>query len=229
MTDEGSGKKKGGLLPTLAKDARQGVVGGVAFMMAAAVAVAVAGVLGGSVPAWTLPMLLILAAALTTFLLAAAQRRIDRAEATLSAASARVPLLEAELADLRRRVGEADVELAASARRITEADATADELQQRLAAVSPDSVPLNEEAQSLIRHIRALRGALEAHQGAFIDQVDRQTLIALLEEVNTVAPHTVLQEARDFWRSSQTDMWLRNAALSTIGQLEAAAINYGRQ
>jgi hypothetical protein len=110
-------------------DARQGIVGNLAYFLAVGALAAVIALAGGTVPAWTLPAGGLLATIVAALLVAGQVRRRARVEGQLDSARGRISDLEAAVANQH----------------------------EQLAAVTAGESPLTGEPRAFMRRINALR------------------------------------------------------------------------
>ena len=190
----------------LVADARQGVVGGFAYVAVGAVGVALFAVLGGTVPAWVFALVVFVVIVVAGLVVAGLQRRVDR--------------LQGELDEARRR-GDAEEQAAAQAR-------------TRLAEASNGDmpVPLSPRAQRFIRQIRSLRGSAEKEDEEVPTQdLETKLMTALVLEMRRAIGRgeSTMDVIFERWTTTEFDdsRVRRHEYLTTLDQLEMLATNLG--
>lgn len=182
----------------LVHDARQGIVGGVAFLLASALPVVLLTTFGGEVPSWTL-----LLAAAFVFIPAAL---------IIAGMGRRLLNLVGELDESRR---------AAEKARKSEAF-----YRQQLDLRSGGNVPVtNIAALGVIAEIRALRESIGAGSSAFADKTEMELLDGLIRDAReTIGESRVLNTAANLCAQSSP---YRVQVLTTLSQLEAVVTSRG--
>jgi hypothetical protein len=184
----------------LVADARQGIVGGLAFMAVVALGVALLGVIGGTVPVWTLglPFLLLLPAA-----------------AVISRLQRKIHGLAGELREARRQA--------------TESRKAEVYYRQQLDLAAIRDGPLDATAKGFLRRIQSLRDSLPGpdHGRSMANGAEIAMVQSLINDMReTIGSSRALYTAETIWRSDYEEQTPENLRL-TLSQLEALVEEFG--
>lgn len=186
------------LWPKLLDDARQGVVGGLAYLGVVGIALALSGVLGGTVPVWTLALPLILSAPLAAVI--AGQRR-------------KLLIVSGELREVRRQASES---------RKAEVH-----YRQQLDLAALRNGPLDPTAQGFLRRIAAFRENIPTDDMRHASGAEIAMIRSLIEDMREkVGDSRTLLSAENLWAADHGDHTPENLRL-TLSQLDALAEEFG--
>ncbi len=144
------GEQNGGFVRTLLSDARQGIVGGLVWLGLTALAALLLGVVGGSVPVWSLGVVVVMAGVIVVALVASYERRMAELRGRLSAADESAAKLSAEAKDTARQLQEAT-------RGETQMTAEAQGLVKRINALQTDLERNLDESATTRTRLRSTR------------------------------------------------------------------------
>jgi hypothetical protein len=181
-------------------DARQGVVGGIAFAVAAAGSTLALQLLGeGDVPPWVLGAVILTVGLLASIAVGALLRRNDQ--------------LSGQLDEARQQRDQAQQ--------------TISELQRQTAGPTDADLPAAREARELVRRIRALRTNLDRTGYNQTTGAETANLTAIIRDLEALVGHhnSAVQEAHKHWISGTSEHY-RDSAQVTLDQLEAVASEY---
>lgn len=198
MSDiSGTGKSWG---TTLLADARQGIIGGLAYLIVGALAVLLFSVLGGEVPTWTLGGMALAGTIVLFVTVSIYERRIAGLEGEVTGQSGVAAGLQSAL----------------------------DSARAQLLAATQGEVPLSPQAQGLIRRVRALREDVETARSrpySFVASATQErAYLALVDTFDEIfGPSTTTRHARE----AVSDETQLDDLLTMLGQLETFAMSVG--
>lgn len=183
--------------PKLLDDARQGVVGGLAYLGVVGLPLALFGVVGGTVPVWTLALPLILSAPLAAVI--AGQRR-------------KLLVVSGELREARRQASEA---------RKAEVH-----FRQQLDLAALRDGPLDPTAQGFLRRIAAFRENVPDANTRYADGAEIAMIRSLIDDMREkIGNSRTLLSAENVWAGHVSNK--PETLRLTLSQLEALAEEFG--
>ena len=187
----------------LLADARQGVVGSLAYAALIAVALVLIGVVGGDVPVWTVGAAILVVLVPAAAIVAGLVRRLDRTDGELK---------EAQRALVEAREAEADY-------------------RQQLDSAGRGDAPVPALARGFVSRINAMRDAIQAIDTTYrsmASDAEVTMVLGLIHDMSETIGYTrVLIDLENVWTNTERGKSLDNLTL-TLNQLEAAALEYGR-
>ena len=184
-------------LRALAADARQGVVGGAAYALAAILVLALLGVIGGTVPVWTLGALAVLLVVPAAIVLAAQARRLDQRAG--------------ELREARRQAAEA---------RTAEAY-----YRQQLDLQAQGRTLLSPPAQAFVRRIMALRNDVSGDGRTWASDFQLELLRGIVSDMRDAIGSTRALSTLECFGLASTLASVD--VIAALNQLEAIASDWG--